>query len=77
MVVVLFTILTLLGIISYKALNYELLPKFSSPVVTIATVYPGASPQEVESTVTKKIEDAVASMEKIKKLTSKSSESIF
>ncbi|GEP95059.1 efflux RND transporter permease subunit [Chitinophaga cymbidii] len=75
-VVVLFTILTLLGFISYKALNYELLPKFSSPIVTIATVYPGASPQEVESTVTKKIEDAVASMEKIKKLTSKSSESL-
>ncbi len=75
-VVVLFTILTLLGFISYKSLNYELLPKFSSPVVTIATIYPGASPQEVESTVTKKIEDAVASMEKIKKLTSKSSESL-
>lgn len=74
--VVLFTILTLLGFISYKALNYELLPKFSSPIVTIATVYPGASPQEVESTVTKKIEDAVASMENIKKLTSKSSESL-
>ena len=75
-VIVLFTILTLLGFISYKALNYELLPKFSSPIVTIATVYPGASPQEVESTVTKKIEDAVASMEKIKKLTSRSSESL-
>ncbi|MGX5818096.1 efflux RND transporter permease subunit [Chitinophaga lutea] len=75
-VVVLFTILTLLGFISYKSLNYELLPKFSSPIVTIATVYPGASPQEVESTVTKKIEDAVASMEKIKKIMSKSSESL-
>ncbi len=75
-VVVLFTILTLLGVLSYKTLNYELLPKFSSPIVTIATVYPGASPSEVESTVTKKIEDAVASMENIKKLTSKSSESL-
>ncbi|RAJ01554.1 HAE1 family hydrophobic/amphiphilic exporter-1 [Chitinophaga skermanii] len=75
-VVVLFTILTLLGVMSYKSLNYELLPKFSSPIVTISTVYPGASPQEVESTITKKIEDAVASMEKIKKITSKSSESL-
>ncbi|WP_298709550.1 efflux RND transporter permease subunit, partial [Chitinophaga sp.] len=75
-VVVLFTILTLLGLLAYKSLNYELLPKFSSPIVTIATVYPGASPSEVESTVTKKIEDAVASMENIKKLTSKSSESL-
>jgi HAE1 family hydrophobic/amphiphilic exporter-1 len=75
-VVVIFTILTLLGVMSYKSLNYELLPKFTSPVVTIATVYPGASPKEVESTITKKIEDAVASMEKIKKIISKSSESL-
>jgi hydrophobic/amphiphilic exporter-1 (mainly G- bacteria), HAE1 family len=35
-VVVVFTILTLLGVMSYKSLNYELLPKFTSPVVTIA-----------------------------------------
>ncbi len=75
-VVVVFTILTLLGVMSYKSLNYELLPKFTSPVVTIATVYPGASPKEVESTITKKIEDAIASMEKIKKIISKSSESL-
>ncbi|NLU94064.1 efflux RND transporter permease subunit [Chitinophaga sp. Ak27] len=75
-VVVVFTILTLLGVMSYKSLNYELLPKFSSPIVTISTIYPGASPNEVESSVTKKIEDAVASMEKIKKITSKSSESL-
>jgi len=75
-VVVIFTILTLLGVMSYKSLNYELLPKFTSPVVTIATVYPGASPKEVESSVTKKIEDAIASMEKIKKIISKSSESL-
>lgn len=75
-VVVVFTVLTLMGYISYKSLNYELLPKFASPIVTIATVYPGASPKEVESTITKKIEDAVASMEKIKKIISKSSESL-
>ena len=76
MVVVLFTVLTLLGILSYRSLNYELLPKFSPPVVTIVTIYPGASPGEVENSVTKKIEDAVASMEKIKKLTARSSEGV-
>jgi len=75
-VVVVFTILTMLGWLSYKSLNYELLPKFSSPVVSITTVYPGASPSEVETSVTKKIEDAVASMENVKKLTSKSSEGV-
>jgi HAE1 family hydrophobic/amphiphilic exporter-1 len=75
-IVVIFTILTLLGFLSYKSLNYELLPKFSSPIVTISTVYPGASPNEVETSVTKKIEDAVSSMEKVKKLTSRSMEGV-
>ncbi len=75
-VIVVFTALTLFGILSYFSLNYELLPKFSPGVVSIATVYPGASPGEVENTVTKKIEDAVASLENIKKLDATSYESL-
>ncbi len=75
-VIVLFTALTLLGLISYFSLNYELLPKFSPSVVSVSTLYPGASPSEVENTVTKKIEDAVASMEKVKKIESTSFESL-
>ena len=76
MVIVLFTILLLGGLYSYKQLSYELIPKFEINVVTVSTVYPGASPSEVENTVTKKIEDAVSSMENIKKLDSKSYESL-
>ncbi|MET0298850.1 MAG: efflux RND transporter permease subunit, partial [Flavitalea sp.] len=76
LVIVLFTILTLGGILSYTSLNYELLPKFAPAVVSVVTVYPGASPAEVENTVSRKIEDAVASMENIKKLESKSFESL-
>lgn len=75
-VVVIFTILGLLGFLSYKSLNYELLPKFSTNTITISTVYPGAGPDEVQNTVTKKIEDAVSSMENIKKLTSRSQEGV-
>jgi HAE1 family hydrophobic/amphiphilic exporter-1 len=76
MVVVLFTVLTLLGIFSYTQLSYELLPKFSSNIITISTVYPGAAPSEVENSVTKKLEDAVASLEGIKSIQSTSMESI-
>ncbi|HSU51275.1 MAG TPA: efflux RND transporter permease subunit [Segetibacter sp.] len=76
LVIVLFTILILGGLLSYTTLNYELLPKFSSPVVSIITIYPGASPSEVENTVSKKIEDAVSSLENIKKLDTKSYEGI-
>lgn len=76
MIVVLFTILTLGGLFSYNLLGYELIPKFEVNVITISTVYPGASPSEIENTVTKKIEDAVSSLENIKKIESKSFESI-
>lgn len=75
-VIVVFTALSLLGIMSYFSLNYELLPKFTPGVVSISTVYPGASPSEVENTVTKKIEDAVSSMENIKQLEATSFESL-
>lgn len=75
-IIVLFTILLLGGLFSYNQLSYELIPKFEINVVTVSTIYPGASPSEVENTVTKKIEDAVSTMENIKKLESKSYESI-
>ena len=65
LVVVVFTVLGVLGLFSYFQLNYELLPKMSIPVVTITTVYPGASPYEVENNVSKIIEDAVSGIDKI------------
>jgi hydrophobic/amphiphilic exporter-1 (mainly G- bacteria), HAE1 family len=76
LVIVLFIVLILGGLLSYKSLNYELLPKFSPSVVSVTTIYPGASPSEVENTVSKKIEDAVSSMENIKKLDTRSYESV-
>ncbi len=76
LIIVLFTILTLGGILGYSSMGYELIPKFEINVVTISTVYPGASPSEVETSVTKKIEDAVSSLENVKKVESKSYESL-
>ncbi|WP_039053831.1 efflux RND transporter permease subunit [Sphingobacterium sp. T2] len=75
-ILVLFIILTLGGLFSYSQLGYELIPKFEVNVITIQTVYPGASPTEVENTVTKKIEDAVASLEMVKKIESTSLEGV-
>ncbi|MEN7549794.1 efflux RND transporter permease subunit [Rapidithrix thailandica] len=74
-VVVIFSILIAGGIFSFTTLNYELLPKFTSSTITIATFYPGAAPEEVEMSITKEVEDAVSSMEGIKKVTSTSQES--
>ena len=74
--IVMLSLLLLGGFYSYKLLNYELIPKFEVNVVTISTIYAGASPSEIESTVTKKIEDAVSALENIKKIQSYSYESL-
>ncbi|MGO3655289.1 MAG: efflux RND transporter permease subunit, partial [Sphingobacterium sp.] len=76
LIIVVFIILTLGGVFSYSQLGYELIPKFEINVINIQTTYPGASPTEVENTVTKKIEDAVSSLESIKKIESTSLESV-
>lgn len=65
LVVVLFTVLGVLGLFSLSRLNYELLPKMTPPIITISTVYPGASPSEVENSVSKLLEDAVSGIDKI------------
>ena len=69
-------VLYILGVISYSNLGYELLPKITSPMLSINAVYPGASPSEVESSVTTKIEDAVSALEGVEKITSISQEGI-
>ena len=74
LIVVIFAVLTFLGVVSYFSLNYELFPKYSQPVLVIVTPYPGASPSEVENSVTKKVEDAISSLEDIDNIQSTSSE---
>lgn len=75
-VIVLFSVLSILGFISYKNLSAELMPKFTPPVINVQIIYPGASPSEVENSVTRKVEDALSSMEGIDKIQSYSYESL-
>ena len=72
LIIVLFGVLTLAGILGYKNLSYELMPDFNQPVVVIKTVYPGAEPQEVETSVSRKIEDALSNLEGVDYLVTKS-----
>ena len=72
LIIVLFSILALLGFIGYKNLSYELMPDFNQPVVVIKTVYPGAEPNEVETSVSRKIEDALSNLEGLDYLVTKS-----
>lgn len=75
-IVVVFTILFLFGFQSYFKLNYNLLPKLQVNVVSVTTLYPGASASEVEFNVTKKLEDKLASIEGLDGINSISQEGV-
>ncbi|MCB0834247.1 MAG: efflux RND transporter permease subunit [Bacteroidetes bacterium] len=76
LIVVLFAALGVLGLFSYSQLSYELLPKINPPVLTVTTIYPGASPYEVETSVTKVIEDAISGLDEIDAVLSTSQEGL-
>ncbi len=76
LIIVLFLFLIVLGTISYLKLNYELIPDITPPMMSVTVIYPGASPKEVETSVTKIIEESVNNIEKIKRVTSYSQESV-
>lgn len=63
-----------LGVFSYQRLKVDQFPNIEFPVVVVTVEYPGASPEIVESEVTKKIEEAVNSVAGINALTSRSYE---
>jgi hydrophobic/amphiphilic exporter-1 (mainly G- bacteria), HAE1 family len=66
--------LMVLGIFSYQRLKVDQFPSVDFPVVIVVTDYPGASPEIVESEISKKIEEAVNSIAGINALTSRSYE---
>jgi HAE1 family hydrophobic/amphiphilic exporter-1 len=64
------------GILSYFTLTLELFPEIEFGFVTISTVYPGAGPKEIETEITREIEDAVAPISGIDYMNSYSMEGI-
>jgi HAE1 family hydrophobic/amphiphilic exporter-1 len=68
--------LALLGLNSARKLGLELMPKVDVPYITIVTAYPGATPEEIETDVAKRIEDAVVTVDGLKHITSSSMENV-
>ncbi|PUE47904.1 nodulation protein NolG [Limnohabitans sp. 2KL-1] len=66
--------LVVLGLFSFQRLKVDQFPNIDFPVVVVTTEYPGASPEIVESEVSKKIEEGVNSIAGISALTSRSYE---
>lgn len=71
-----FTALAVLGIFSYSQMGVDLLPKMDWPMVSVVTIYPGAGPKEVETTVSKPIEEAISSLNGLKHVRSFSNEGV-
>ena len=63
-----------LGVVSYMKMTPDLLPNMDFPYVMIMTTYPGATPEKVEQTVTKPMEQSMSTLEHIKSISSTSSE---
>ena len=64
------------GILAYLGLTLNMMPEVEFGMVTVQTIYPGAGPKEIEMQISKKIEDAVATISKIDVLQSYSMESV-
>jgi HAE1 family hydrophobic/amphiphilic exporter-1 len=68
--------LTVVGLFSYKSLGVDLFPKIDLPTITVTVVNPGASPQEIETEITDKVEGAVNTISGIDELRSTSVEGV-
>lgn len=68
--------LVVLGAFSYQRLAIEEFPDAKYPVVVVNTIYPGASPEVVESEISRQLEEAIAAIAGLKKLHSYSSQGL-
>ncbi len=68
--------LTVVGVFSYMSLGVDLFPKIDLPTITVTVVNPGASPQEIETEITDKVEGAVNTISGIDELRSTSVEGV-
>lgn len=71
---VLLVIIGLMGLLSYASIPKESRPEIVIPIVAVNTMYPGVSPNDIETLITLRIEEEVNAIPEIKQLTSTSVE---
>lgn len=76
LVSVFFLVLAILGIYSAFQLNVSLMPEINIPYLTVQTVYSGAGPEQIETLVTKPLEDALSTTNNLKNMWSTSMEGV-
>lgn len=75
-VVVGIVLILILGIVSFQNMTADLLPNMNLPYAAVMTTYPGASPEEVEASVTRPIEQSMATVSSIQQVQSVSQENV-
>lgn len=73
-VLVLIFLVAVMGIVSYVVIPKESFPSINIPNIFVVTIYPGVSPEDMESLVTRKLEDELGNISEVKTMTSTSSE---
>ena len=68
--------LIVFGVLAIFTAPVELMPEIEVPMLIVYTVYPGAGPENVESLITKEVEDIVSSIRGVKSVTSTSRENV-
>lgn len=69
-------ILVVVGLISFSRLGLDFFPDIDFPTVSVITVYRGASSEDIEKTITKPVEQVVSSVDRVKKVSSTTSEGV-
>jgi hydrophobic/amphiphilic exporter-1 (mainly G- bacteria), HAE1 family len=75
-ITMIFVALAIMGVFGNSRMGVDLLPKMDWPYVSIVTIYPGAGPKEVESLVSKPLEEAVSGINKLDNVRSYSYEGV-
>ena len=73
-VLVLFAFIAIAGMLSYRTIARESFPEIEIPMIAVNTIYPGVSPADIESLVTRPLEDELSTISEIEELTSTSVE---
>ncbi len=71
-----FTALLVVGLIAYSRMGVDLFPDVSFPYVAVQTAYPGAGPEDIETQISKPVEEAVGSLSGVKNVSSISNEGV-
>jgi len=69
--VLFFVMLTLIGLMSFRAMKLQNFPDIDLPTVSVSASLPGAAPEQLESEVARKIENAVAALQGVKHIYTK------